>query len=350
MVGLAEVQLELGDSRKAVQIAEDILGIDKGNVRAGLIRSMGLINMGERDKAREQLNLILKALPSSQDAREQLATLDLAEKRFKEAQDEFDTMQKAGDPRGLMGLIEVKVAQNDLDSALAMVRERLKQNPDSTDYQLALANIEYRAHKWTDAANDFQKMIDKNPNSIDLYLRLGEIRRASGDIKAAEAAFKKAHELAPTNTIPLLQLGLLYDTSSRNPEARKIYEEVLKLQPDNPVALNNLAYAIADDGVDLDQALTYAQRAQQKRPDDLDVMDTLGLIYIRKNLTDDGIRLLKDIVSRNPDRSTSHLHLALGYYQQGNRAAARKELEAASHDKPSEKEQARIKELMAKVG
>ena len=351
MVGLAEVQLELGDSRKAVEIVDDIINnIDPRNVRARLIRSMGLINMGERDKARDELNVVLKALPSSQDSRAQLASLDLAERRYKEAQDEFSTMQKAGDPRGLMGLIEVKVAQNDLDGALAMVREQLKQNPDSTEYQLALANIEFRSQKWAEAAGEFQKLIDKNPKSIDLYLRLGETRRYSGDIKAAEAAFKKAHEVAPSNTVPLLQLGLLYDTTGRNPDARKTYEEVLKIQPDNPVALNNLAYAIADDGVDLDQALTYAQRAQQKRPNDLDVMDTLGFIYIRKNLTDDGIRLLKDIVARQPLRSTYHLHLAMGYYQQGNRAAARKELEAASHDKPSEKEQARIKELMAKVG
>jgi Flp pilus assembly protein TadD len=247
-------------------------------------------------------------------------------------------------------LIEVKVAQRDNDGAIAMVRDQLKQTPDRSEYQLALANIEYRAGKMSDAAADYQKLIDKNPKVTDLYLRLGETRRYSGDLKAAEVAFKKAHEVAPSDTMPLIQLGLLYDTSGRNPEARKTYEEVLKIQPDNPVALNNLAYAIADEGADLDQALNYAQRAQQKLPQNQDVIDTLGLIYIRKNLNDDGVRLLKDLVARNPERSAYHLHLAMGYYQQGNRSAARKELDAASRDKPSDKEQARIKELMAKVG
>ena len=356
LLGLAEVELELGDNRKAVQTADTmipkdpIITSDPGINKARLIRSIGLINMGERDKAREELNGVLKGLPGSQDARFQLASLDLSEKHFKEAQDGFETMRKAGDSRGLMGLIEVKVAQRDFDGALAMVREQLKQTPDRIDYQLALANIEFRASKWSEAANDFQKVIDRNPKAIEIYLRLGEARRYGGDLKAAEAVFKKAHEVAPTDTMPLLQLGLLYDTTGRNPEARKTYEEVLKIQPDNPVALNNLAYAIADDGVDLDQALNYAQRAQQKRPNDLDVMDTLGLIYIKKNLTDDGIRLLKEIVRQQPQRSAYHLHLAMGYYQQGNRNAARKELEAASHEKPSEKELARIKEMMAKVG
>jgi tetratricopeptide (TPR) repeat protein len=351
IVGLSEVQLELGDSRKALQLADDLVkNIDPRNVRARLVRSIAYMNMNERDKAREELELLLKSLPGLQDARAQLATLDLAEGRYKEAQDEFETLRKTNDPRGLMGLIELKVAQKDFESALSMIREQLKQTPDNMEYQLAQTNIESRAGKFQDAANDVQKMIDKNPKSVDLYLRLGEMRHSGGELKEAEAAFKKAHDLAPSDTTSLLQLGLLYDTSGRNPEARKVYEDILKIQPDNPVALNNLAYAIADDGVDLDQALNYAQRAQQKRPDDLDVMDTLGFIYIRKNLTDDGIRLLKDVVSRRPLRSTYHLHLAMGYYQQGNRAAAKKELEAASHDKPSEKEQVRIKELMAKVG
>jgi Flp pilus assembly protein TadD len=148
----------------------------------------------------------------------------------------------------------------------------------------------------------------------------------------------------------VLELALLYNRAGRDEEARKTYEEVIKLQPDNVEALNNLAYLKADDGVDLDQALAYAQRAQQKRPNDPNVIDTLALIYIRKNLTDDSVRMLRDLVSKTPGNATFHLHLALALYQKGDRPEAKKELQTALRNKPTDREQGKIKELLAKVG
>ena len=348
-MALAQLELNRGESAKAVQTADEIIGLDNNNLSALLIRSMGLMNMGERDKARDQLTAITKAFPRSNDARYQLGLLNLSEKRFKDAASDFDALHQGQDPRGIIGMVEVEVAQGNFDKALALVRDQLKQTPNRTDFQLALANIEYRAGRWAEAANDYQKLIDKNPKSAELYTRLGECKRMSSDFDGGVAAFKKAQELDPKDVMPVLQLGLLYDTDNRGDDARKCYEEVLKMQPDNPVALNNLAYSKADDGVDLDQALTFAQRAQQKRPDDLDVMDTLGLIYVRKNLTEEGMRVLKDLVGRKPERATFHVHLAMAYYQKGDKKNAKKELETAARLKLSGKEQARVKEMMAKV-
>jgi Flp pilus assembly protein TadD len=193
-------------------------------------------------------------------------------------------------------------------------------------------------------------LIDKNPKVADLYVRLGESRENANDVSGGIEAFKKAKELDPANYLPVLELALLYNRAGRDEEARKTYEEVIKLQPDNVEALNNLAYLKADDGVDLDQALAYAQRAQQKRPNDPNVIDTLALIYIRKNLTDDSVRMLRDLVSKKPENPTFHLHLALALYQKGDRPEAKKELQSALRNKPTDREQGKIKELLAKVG
>src|SRR5262249_4340139 len=155
------------------------------------------------------------------------------------------------------------------------------------ELRLTLANVQFQAKKFDDAAATIQGLIDKRPKgpeSAQLWVQLGEVRRTAGDLKAAGDAYQKARELAPTNPAPILAAAMLYDTSGRTDEALKAYEEVLKLQPDNDVALNNLAYAKADSGTDLDQALAFAQKARQRRPNDPNVIDTLGLIYLRKNL------------------------------------------------------------------
>jgi Flp pilus assembly protein TadD len=200
---------------------------------------------------------------------------------------------------------------------------------------------------------DFQLLIDKNPKSDALpgvYIRLGETKRKAGDLDGAIASFRKARELTPRDPIPLLQLALLFDTNGRPDEARKTYQEVLNMQPDNPVALNNVAYAKADEGVDLDNALTLAEKARSKKPDDPDVLDTVGLIFLKKNSTDEGLRLLKELVARVPNNPTYHLHFALALYQKGNKPEAKKELQTAMRSNPSERDQQRIRELMAKIG
>lgn len=356
---LALLALNRQDFAKAVQIADDVLTMDKGNLRVQLIRAKALIGITEKEKARDQINAILSSVnPSSSvvsmgvwtEAKYLLGVLDLDRKNYAEALAEFEEVKKAGSPNGLIGIVEVKVAQKKFDEAESTIREQLKLTPDRQDFQIALANIQVGSKKYKEAVETLRGLIGKNPKNPSLFTRLGEVQRLIGDNPGAIAAFKQAHDLAPTDIRPILQMAMVYDDTGRNEEARRYYEEVLKINPDQFQALNNLAYLKADEGVDLDQALTFAQRAEQANPNNLDILDTVGFIYYRKNLTDDSIRMLKELVARRPDRATFHLHLALAYYQKGDKTQAKRELDAASRYTPSEKELARIKELSAKLG
>jgi len=349
-LALGELQLMRGESAKAVQTADEIISMDPNNLVARLIRAGGLISMRENAKARDELTLALKLYPKSNDARFQLGQLNFIDRRYAEAEADFTLLMQANDPRGLPGIVEAKVGQGQWPQAIKFADDQLRQAPDRDDYRLALAKIYFRAGKYTECANEYQKLIAKNPKSSDLYVRLGEAKVAGGDSKGGVEAFKKAKEIDPADAVPSLSLALLYDSQGRHEEARKSYEDALKIRPDDPTALNNLAYLKADDGVDLDQALAFAQRAQDKLPKDLNVRDTVALIYIKKNLTDDSLRMLRELVSQKPDSPTFHLHLAMALYQKGDRPTAKKELEAALRNKPSEKEQGEIKQLMAKVG
>ena len=70
--------------------------------------------------------------------------------------------------------------------------------------------------------------------------------------------------------------------------------DVLKIDPENAQVLNNLAYIKAEEGVDLDQALGFAQRALRRSPNDPNYTDTLGLIYIRKKLTGQALAIFRE--------------------------------------------------------
>ncbi len=347
-MALAEVLLARGDNPKAVQTADEIIAREPNSLPAHLIRTRGLMSMGETDRSRQELSAILAANPKSSDARYQLAILDFSQRKFKEAEGNFDILDKAGDARGFLGLVNTRSALGDYDGAIQMVQAQLAQKPDRLDYRRLLAETEVRAKKYDSAISEYQSLIQKDPSEVN-YIRLGEIERDAGKLEEGIASFQKAKQLKPADPFPVLEIAVLYDAVGRADEARKGYEEVLKLQPDNDVALNNLAYSKADQGVDLDLALTYAERARQKLPDNPNVADTIGLIYLRKNLVDESIRVLGDLVNRQPKVATYHLHYAMALYQKGDKTAAKKELEEATHDGPNDKEKMRIQELRQKL-
>jgi tetratricopeptide (TPR) repeat protein len=116
------------------------------------------------------------------------------------------------------------------------------------------------------------------------------------------------------------------------------------------VALNNLAYIIAESpGGDLNQALTFAQRANQKLPQAYEIADTLGWIYLKKNLPDNALELFKNNVSKVPTNPTYRYHLAMALYQKGDKARAKQELQTALTNSPTKEEAANIKELIGKI-
>ncbi len=347
-MALAELLLSRGENPKAVQEADDVIKQQPNSLPAHLVRTQGLMNMGEMDRSRQELTGILQTNPKSNDARYQLAVLDFTEKHYKEAESGFDELNKANDPRGFFGMVRCKAQEGDYNAAIDMIQDKLRSSPDRLDYRRLLGETEYKAKRYDAAAADYQLLIQKDPSGFN-YVRLGDIERDGGKSDAAIASFNKARELQPTEPYPVLELAVIYDTMGRPDESRKYYEQVLKMQPDNAVALNNLAYSMADQGVDLDKALTYAERARQKLPDNLNVSDTIGLIYLRKNLVDDSARVLGDLVSRAPNSATFHLHYATALYQKGDKVAAKKELDAATRNGPTDKEKLRIQELRQKL-
>jgi tetratricopeptide (TPR) repeat protein len=349
-ITLAEIMLRNREYGKVLQMAQEILSYDGASVPARLIRSRALIGMNDYKAAREELRQTSERFPELPEARLQMAALDLQDKNFQVAEESFRKLHtQSQDPRAFMGLIETYVQRKQLDHALKLLREELAKYPERLEYRVAIGNISAAAGDYKTAIAEFNKVLERVPRSADVWMKLAETHRRAGDIASASTGFKKAQELAPSNVLPFVQMAMMYDVEGRQLEAKPLYEQVLRLQPDNAVALNNLAYQMAESGSDLDQALTMAQRARQQLPTDNNVADTLGWIYIKKNLSDTAIGIFKDLVQKDPKRATYRYHLAMALYQKGEKAEAKKELEVALKSDPPKDEAAKIRDLLAKV-
>ena len=116
------------------------------------------------------------------------------------------------------------------------------------------------------------------------------------------------------------------------------------------MVLNNLAYLIAENSGNLDQALTFAQRARQKMPNQLGFIDTIGWIYFKKNLPDNALEVYENLVRKKPDEPIFRYHLALVLLQKNQTFRARKELQTALASHPSVDESGKIAEQLARMG
>jgi tetratricopeptide (TPR) repeat protein len=355
-LALARLELRGGEFDAALKSSEEVMAIDRTSTAARLIASSALMGQKKFAESRQLLDSMLQANPSAPDVLFQLGLVNLAENKYKEAADAFRRAYELNPANlgGLMGVVETEMAQNHHDQAMQLLQTEAAKAPNRMDLVLALGNVAIRAGRYDAAVSYFQKVAASLPKGSkalgDLYSRIGEAYRRKGDLTNAIAALQKAREIIPENGVVLGTLALVLESAERWSEARQVYEVLLKLDPNNAIALNNLAYLITEHGGDLDDALTKAQRAKQLLPDLSEVSDTLGWIYLKKNLTDNAIDIFKELVTKVPSSAIFRYHLGMAYSQKGDRTRALKELQDALKFNPTKEDRERIQQLITRLG
>jgi tetratricopeptide (TPR) repeat protein len=336
----ARVYEDRGLHAKAMEQANQVLGAQPGNPDAVLIRCRALIGTNEMDKALPELEALVKKFPTMNEARLQLGGIYLAQRQYDQAQDQFQEVAKASpqDIRGFLGIQTIRLATGKSAQALQAMQDLVDKNPTNAAYRYQLANfqgtaagmegVSNSAHAKQlvqQAADNYKEILKTSASSADVWLRLGVMQRELGQFDAALASFEQAGNADPQNAQAFLNRAMLFETLGKKKDAHDAYNKVLVLQPENALALNNLAYLNADSGTNLDQAMTFAQRAKQKAPDNPDVSDTLGYVYYQKNLNAEAIRIFRQNVQDHPQNSMFHFHLAMALLKQGDKEGARLE-------------------------
>lgn len=346
---LSRLYLRKGDPGRAIKEAEEILKQNPNFLSARLIKSSALLSMNDRVQARTELDLIAKQWPDNPEAKYQMGFLEYMDRNFKTAEEIFSKVSAANpnDARGRIGSMEALAAQGRYDEAMKLVKVEMEREPNQIQWPAMMAALLVRAERFDDAIKLYHEIVAKNPKASVQMFRLGETYRRKGDLNSAIEWLRKASAENPNDPGILLQLGLLLEGTGKRDQARPLYEQVLKVIPDEPTALNNLAYMKAEDGEDLDTALSMANRAREKRPKDPNVADTLGWVYVKKNLNDDAIRLLADAVKADPKNGSFRYHYGVALLQKGDRPRAKQELELALRNNPPRLEAEKIRTLLA---
>jgi tetratricopeptide (TPR) repeat protein len=361
----ARIYEDRGQHAKAMEIADLVLAAQPGNPDAILIRDRALIGTGQAEKAQPELENLVKQFPKLSDAHLQLATLYLEQKAFDKATAEFQVLSNATPPdiRGFIGLQTVKMATGKGAEAIQVMQDLVAKNPTVLPYRYELANFQaaLAGQSWNtniaksrellqSAADNYKEILKTTANSAEVWLRLGVMQRQMGQFDTALASFEQAGNADPKNVSAFLNQALICDALGKKKEAADSYNKVLAIDPDNALALNNLAMATADSGSNLDQAMTWAERAKKRAPDNADISDTLGYVYFRKNLNGEALRIFRQISQDHPQNATFHLHLAMALLKQGDKQAARDEAGKAMQLAPTPEEKNKINSFVSQIG
>ncbi len=355
-LSLGEVHLQTGEFGKAVSAADDVLQISPGNSAARLIRAMGLRGLQKYAKARIELQELVAENPRNGDAWYQIGLLDESAGKLHDSEAAFRKSFAANrsDTRGLQAIADHHIAGRDSSGSLTLFQAEVKKDPSNISLRTAYADTAYLVRRYDLAIAEYKELlpiVEKEPKTAgDMCLRIGETYRKLGDLPGALPYLERARQLRPDSAAALHSLAVLYDSFGRRREAKDLYEASLKINGQNAFALNNLASYILDSGGDLDQALTYAQRARQQNPARLEIADTVGQIYLKKGLVDNAIEIFQDLVRKNPKESQYHYHLGIALLRKGESTKAKVELETALAGNPTTGDASQMRDLISSLG
>ena len=267
----------------------------EGHFRMGIVHRLNQRN----DLAMKSFEKALALDPDRVDVFTHLILMDIAMKNYTKAISRCDHHLALfkNVPKGQSMILDLKggvyVAQKDLVKAEEAFKSSIEKNPESMRAYLALARI-YLAEKKQDKAIDqYKAIIAKNPKQVGAHM----------------------------------MLGMIYEFQKKNDLSEDHYRKALAVNPDFVPAANNLAYMLAEQGRNLDEALSMAKKAKEKAPEDPNVMDTLGWVYYKKGLYESSISELLDCLEKMSDNPVVYYHLGLAYYKNGNIEKARAQLE-----------------------
>jgi tetratricopeptide (TPR) repeat protein len=227
------------------------------------------------------------------------------------------------------------LAENKPADALSLVQTSLKNKPDWAEGNAVGGELAMMAGRKEVSENYFRKAVSVNPKLLTAWQGLGLALSAQSKFDEALDAFNKVVQLAPNSSVGYFNIAQVQDMHGDWSKAQDSYRKVLELEPGNAIAKNNLAWSYAEHGGNIDVALRFAQEAHQAKPDDPEICDTLGWIYLKKNTVGDAIQQFQKSVSLLPKSPEYSYHLGMAYLRSGDNAKAKEFLEATLRLQPN---------------
>ena len=174
------------------------------------------------------------------------------------------------------------------DTIDAALTELIDLQPDNAAARLQLIQDKWGSDNWKEISKLSEPGMLYNPNEMAFYFFTGLSRYYLKDDDGALDALKRGTAEINADSNPELVadlysiMGEIYHNKGLNKQAYAAYDSCLQWKPDNIVTLNNYAYFLSDEGVNLDKAEEMSAKAIKAEPKNTTYLDTYAWIMYKQ--------------------------------------------------------------------
>ena len=139
--------------------------------------------------------------------------------------------------------------------------------------------------------------------AADEFIQHGEKLFSYNDFEGAESSFRRALELHNNMPQAFNDLGVLYTQTGDNEKALRHYEAAVNIQPENATFIKNLADFYYVVNKDTQKALELYIKGLTVNPDDIEILLTLGKLFIENRQLESAMDFYKRVLGIDPQNS-----------------------------------------------
>lgn len=303
-----------GQSQQAIKLAEEYLKYHENSaVRVLLARMLGWNK--QFDAAREQLQFVLSKHPGDHDANETLADIEVWTGNYNRAVDVLTNALKY-DPGNASFMDKreiirgkILVSSGHSEQAIQLEQDYLKSH-DSNSVRIYLASLLGNNKQYDEARSLLNKVLSQKPDSTDANIALADVEISAGDYKKALDVIQNGLKYSPTNTRLLTYKKLATDKlNSPAASGQNVPSQTVSVlgQPQNAVTyaeLNKMAHS-----GQRKKAIQLAE-GYLKQNENSDVRVLLGLMLSWEGKYDQARQQFETVLKKNPQNSDASKGLA----------------------------------------
>ena len=320
--------LAIGSANGALQLMDATPASQRNSLPVIIQRNWALFAAGKTTEMRQQVDLALTRARSPE-LLLQDATLKFENREYGVAQRSLEEALRTrpDDLPAITLLASTYSIQGKANYALAIVKQYAAQFPQAAAPRYLMGEMLLAKGRTDEARTALEEAWGGGRRYVQAALTLANLEVQQGRLDAARKTLEEVIAARPSNAEAFLMLGALDEKQQRFLEAAKQYRAVVEMDSTNVEALNNLAYVLAEKLNQVDEALQFADRAEELSPHNAMVKDTVGWVLYRKGLYAAAVERLKQAVAQEAT-PIRQLHLAMGYHRVGEQQQSRELLQA----------------------
>lgn len=294
---LARYFLGSAQSTKALSLLEPMSETHSSNVELVELLSETFMSLGQVAQAESLLRRFVTGHPQSANVRYLLGQALVAVGRLTEAEAEFNYVKKIDENHlqariSLVRLSALHKKQRVARNMLVDLQKKFSANPEVVALEGWLYMVESKPVQAVEAFKRAKKSANSPKLTVDLARMQWESKDWAGGIRTLEEwLVGKPNDLGVR-----YELGVFQMAQNHSKEAILAFEAILKVTPRHAPALNNLAWLLIDS--DAERAFKYVQEANVIAPNNIAVLDTMGLIELKRGNNAEALAIFKKFVEK----------------------------------------------------